>query len=87
MELIEWIFTILSFICFYFFVSKKASQPSFRIIGWVLSIIINFLVTIFTLSIGVLSLGIINLCYVFLNGYGIFNCYQEIKRKKKNKEV
>ena len=41
MELIEWAFTVLSFISFYFFISKKASQPSFRIIGLILSIIIS----------------------------------------------
>jgi len=87
MELIEWIFIILSFIAFYFFIGKKASQPSFRIIGWVISITINFLIAIFTLSIGVLSLGIINICYVFLNGYGILNCYTEIQKKKKSEEV
>ena len=84
MELIEWAFTILSFIAFYFFISKKASQPKFRIIGLILSIIISILMAIFSFSIGVLSLGIINTCYIFLNGYGIFNCYMEIKSNKKN---
>ncbi len=82
MELIEWAFTILSFIAFYFFISKKASLPSFRIIGLIISIIISILVAIFTLSIGVLSIGIINICYIFLNGYGILNCYSEIKKNK-----
>ena len=86
MELIEWTFTILSFIAFYFFISKKASRPNYRIIGLILSIIIAILMAIFTLSIGVLSLGIINTCYIFLNGYGIYNCYKEIKIEKK-KEV
>jgi len=83
MELIEWAFTILSFIAFYFFVSKKASQANFRIIGLVLSMIIGVLIAIFSFSIGVLSLGIINTCYIFLNGYGIFNCYKEIRLKHK----
>ena len=86
MELIEWIFTILSFIAFYFFISKKASLPSFRIIGLVLSTIINFLVAVFTLSIGVLSLGAINFIYVFLNAYGILNCYLEIKKNDNKKQ-
>lgn len=83
MELIEWAFTILSFIASYFFISKKASQPSFRIIGLIMSIIISLLVSIFTFSIGVLSIAIINLCYIFLNGYGICNCCLEIRKKKK----
>ena len=83
MELIEWTFTILSFIAFYFFISKKASQPNYRIIGLILSIIIAILMAIFTFSIGVLSLGIINTCYIFLNGYGIYNCYKEIMSNKK----
>lgn len=82
MELIEWVFTILSFVAFYFFVSKKASQPNFRLIGWIIAIIINLLIAIFTFSIGVISLGIINSCYVALNGYGIFNCYSEMKKNK-----
>ena len=81
MEFIEWAFTILSFIAFYFFISKKASQPCFRIIGWIISIIINLLMALFTLSIGVLSLGVINICYVFLNGYGIFTCYVEMNKE------
>ncbi|MFX1274478.1 MAG: hypothetical protein ACFFBP_01045 [Promethearchaeota archaeon] len=72
---------------FYFFVSKKASQPNIRIIGWVMSIIINFLMAVFTLSIGVLSIGVINICYVFLNGYGILNCYIEIKKKDKKSNL
>jgi hypothetical protein len=83
MELIEWVFTILSFIAFYFFISKKASLPSFRIIGLILSMVIAILMVIFTFSIGVLSLGVINTCYVFLNGYGVLNCYKEIKSNKK----
>ncbi|TFF94595.1 MAG: hypothetical protein EU544_04280 [Promethearchaeota archaeon] len=82
MELIEWIFTVLSFIAFYFFISKKASQASFRIIGLLLSIVINILISIFTFSIGVFSLWFVNLIYVFLNGFGILNCYIEIKSKK-----
>ncbi|MFW9988792.1 MAG: hypothetical protein ACFFC3_09070 [Candidatus Odinarchaeota archaeon] len=86
MEIIEWIFTILSFFAFYFFVSKKASKPSFRIIGWIVSIIINFLIAIFTFSIGVISLGVINTFYVVLNGYGIFNCYYELKNNKNTKD-
>ena len=81
MEFIEWTFTFLSFISFYFFISKKASHPSFRIIGWIISIIINLLMALFTLSIGVLSLGVINICYVFLNGYGIFTCYVEMNKE------
>jgi hypothetical protein len=36
---------------------------------------------LFTLSIGVLSLGVINICYVFLNGYGIFTCYVEMNKE------
>ncbi len=83
MELIEWAFTILSFIAFYFFISKRASQPSFRIIGLIMSIIISFLVSIFTFSIGVLSIAIINFCYIFLNGYGILNCYLEIRKNNR----
>ena len=79
MEIIEWAFIILSFIAFYFFVSKNASNPSFRIIGLILSIIIVILISIFSFSIGVLSLALINLCYIFLNGYVIFNCFKEIK--------
>ncbi|MFX0072379.1 MAG: hypothetical protein ACFFAO_14940 [Candidatus Hermodarchaeota archaeon] len=84
MELIEWAFTILSFISFYFFISKKASEPSFRIIGLILSIIISILVSIFTFSIGVMSLAIINLLYVGLTAFGIFNCCLEIRRNKKS---
>lgn len=83
MEPIEWVFTILSFIAFYFFISKKASMPSYRLIGLILSTIINLLIAIFTFSIGVLSLGTINLIYVFLNGYGMLNCYLEIRKNKK----
>jgi len=83
MEPIEWVFTILSFIAFYFFISKRAGQAKFRIIGLILSIIIAILMAIFSFSIEVLSLGIINTCYVFLNGYGIYNCYKEIKLNKK----
>lgn len=82
MEIIEWVFTILSFIAFYFFISKRASQPNFRIIGLIMSIIISILVSIFTFSIGVLSLAIIHLCYIFLNGYGILTCYLEIRKNK-----
>ncbi len=82
MEPIEWTFTILSFIAFYFFISKRASAPSFRVIGLMMSIVINILVAIFTLSIGVLSLGLINIFYVFLNGYGILNCLLEIRKSK-----
>ena len=82
MELIELSFTILSIFAFYFFISKRASLPSFRIIGLIISIIINILVAIFTLSIGILSLGFINIFYVFLNGYGILNCYLEINKNK-----
>ncbi len=81
MDVIEWKFTVLSFISFFFFISKKASQPSFRIIGWIISIIINLLLALFTLSIGVLSLRVINIFYVFLDGYGIFTCYVEINRE------
>ncbi len=84
MELIEWTFTILSFIAFYFFISKKAGQPNFRIIGLILSMIIAILMAVFSFSIEVLSLGIINTCYIFLNGYGVFNCYKEIMSEKKN---
>ena len=84
MELIEWTFTILSFIAFYFFISKKVSQPNFRIIGLILSMIIAILMAVFSFSIEVLSLGIINTCYIFLNGYGVFNCYKEIMSEKKN---
>jgi len=81
MEFIEWTFTSLSFISFYFFISKKASYPSFRIIGWIISIVINSLMALFILSIGVLSLGVINICYVFLDGFGIFTCYVDINRE------
>ncbi len=87
MEPIEWIFTILSFIAFYFFISKKASQAKFRIIGLILSIIIAILMAIFSFSIEVLSLGVINICYIFLNGYGIYNCYKEIKLNKKDMKI
>lgn len=86
MEVIEWAFIILSFIAFYFFVSKNASKPRFRIIGLILSIIISILISIFSFSIGVLSLALINLCYVFLNAYGIFNCFKEIKSNRQNLE-
>jgi len=86
MEVIEWVFIILSFIAFYFFIGKKASKPSFRVIGFILSIIIAILITIFSFSIGVLSLAFINLCYVFLNGYGMFNCFKEIKSNRQNLE-
>lgn len=86
MEIIEWAFIILSFIAFYFFVSKKASNPSFRIIGLILSIIIAILISIFSFSIVVLSLALINLCYIFLNGYGIFNCFKEIKLNRQKLE-
>lgn len=82
MELIEWVFTILSFVAFYFFVSKKAGQANFRIIGLILSSIIGILIAMFCFSIGVLSLAIINICYLFLNSYGIYNCWKEIKVKK-----
>ena len=86
MEIIEWAFIILSFIAFYFFVSKNASNHSFRIIGLILSIIIAILISIFSFSIGVLSLALINLCYIFLNGYGIFNCFKEIKLNRQKLE-
>ncbi len=82
MEPIEWIFTIISFASFYFFVSKKAGEAKFRIIGLLLSIVINILVSIFSFSIGVLSIGIINACYVFLTSIGIINCYLEIKNNR-----
>jgi hypothetical protein len=49
----------------------------------ILSIIISILVSIFSFSIGVMSLAFINLCYVFLNGYGIYNCTKEIKLNRK----
>lgn len=86
MEVIEWVFIILSFIAFYFFIGKNASKPNFRVIGFILSIIIAILITIFSFSIGVLSLALINLCYVFLNGYGMFNCFKEIKLNRQNLE-
>jgi hypothetical protein len=79
MQLIEWAFTILSFIAYYFFISKKASKPGFRIIGLILSLIIGILIAIFSFSIGVISVGILNICSFFLNSYGIFNCIKEIK--------
>jgi len=68
MELIEWIFTILSFIAFYFFISKEASQPNFRMIGLILSLIIAILMAIFSFSNDIFSIGIINACYCVLNG-------------------
>jgi len=77
LEPIEWAFTILSFIAFYFFFGKKASQPSFRLKGFVLSVIISILMSIFCFSIGVLSIAIINIIYTFLNLIGIYNCYNE----------
>ncbi|MFX1329720.1 MAG: hypothetical protein ACFE91_16445, partial [Promethearchaeota archaeon] len=55
------------------------------IIGLILSIIIAILMAIFSFSIEVLSLGVINTCYVFLNGYGIYNCYKEIKLNRQEK--
>ncbi|MFX1587586.1 MAG: hypothetical protein ACFFC1_05480, partial [Promethearchaeota archaeon] len=79
------VFTILSFIAFYFFISKRAGQANFRIIGLILSIIIAILMAIFSFSIEVLSLGVINTCYVFLNGYGIYNCFKEIKLNRQEK--
>jgi len=82
MEPIEWVFTIISFASFYFFISKKAGEANFRIIGLLLSIVINILVSIFSFSIGVLSIGIINICYVFLTSIGIMNCYLEIKNNR-----
>lgn len=82
MDMIEWAFTILSFIAFYFFISKRASKPGFRIIGLILSIIISLLISIFAFSIGVLSIALINLSYIFLNGYGIVNCYLELRKSK-----
>ena len=84
MELIEWTFTLLSFFAFYFFISKKASLPSFRLIGLVLSNIISGLMAIFSFSIGIFSIGFINTCYIFLNSYGIINCCREIRKNKKN---
>jgi hypothetical protein len=79
---IEWAFTILSFIAFYFFFGKKASRPDFRLKGFILSIIISILTSIFAFSIGVFSLALINLSYVFLNAVGILNCWHEIKSQK-----
>lgn len=80
MEPIEWVFTILSFVAFYFFISKKASQPSYRLIGLVISILISLLMAIFAFSINVLSIAIINIVYIGLNGYGILNCILEIRK-------
>lgn len=82
MEPIEWTFTILSFIAYYFFISKKAGQANFRIIGLILCLIIAFLTSLFCFSIGVMSLVIINGMSTIFNIYGIYNCYNEIKDKK-----
>ncbi|MBD3255300.1 MAG: hypothetical protein GF383_09420 [Candidatus Lokiarchaeota archaeon] len=83
MQLIEWAFTILSFVSFYFFIGKRASKANFRLIGFLLSIIISILLSIFSFSIGVLSIGIIQLCYIFLSSYGMINCILEIRKNKK----
>jgi hypothetical protein len=84
MELIEWIFTILSFVAYYFFIGKKASEPSFRLKGLLISDVIAILVSYFSFSIGVYSLAIMNLISVFFNGYGIRNCYLEMKSSRKS---
>ena len=78
MEPIEWVFTILSFIAYYFFISKKANQANFRLIGFILSLIIVLLMIFFCFSIGVMSLVIINGISFVFNGYGIYTCYKEM---------
>lgn len=90
MEPIEWTFTILSFIAYYFFISKKAGQANFRVIGLSLCLLIALLTSLFCFSIGVMSLVIINGVSSIFNIYGIYNCYKEIKANKaevKNKIV
>ena len=82
MEPIEWTFTILSFIAYYFFISKKAGQANFRVIGLSLCLFIAFLTSLFCFSIGVMSLVIINGVSSIFNIYGIYNCYKEIKVKR-----
>jgi hypothetical protein len=82
MELIEWVFTILSFIAYYFFISKKANQANFRLIGFILSLIIVFLMILFCFSIGLLSLVIINGVSLVFNAYGIYTCYREMMSKE-----
>jgi len=87
MEIIEWVFTILSFIAYYFFISKKANKPNFRIIGLILSMVISILISIFSFSIGVISIGILNICSLILTGYGIYTCSLQILRAKNRKDV
>ncbi|MCP4762418.1 MAG: hypothetical protein GY870_11605 [archaeon] len=82
MEPIEWVFTILSFVAYYFFISKKAGQANFRIIGLSLCLIVASMTSIFCFSIGVMSLVIINGVSIVFNLYGIYNCYKEIRVKK-----
>jgi len=82
MEPIEWAFTILSFVAYYFFISKKASQANFRLIGFILSLIIVFLMLLFCFSIGVMSLVIINGISCVFNAYGIYTCYKEMISKR-----
>jgi len=87
MEPIEWTFTILSFIAYYFFISKKAGQANFRIIGLSLCLLIAFLTCLFLISIEVLSLLILNIISIIFNSYGIFNCYREIKANQKEENI
>ena len=82
MEPIEWAFTIISFIAYYFFISKKAGQANFRVIGLILSLLVALLTSIFCFSIGVISLVIINGASIIFSFYGIYNCYKKIKVKK-----
>lgn len=81
---IEWIFTILTFVSFYFLIDKYASDPQRRIYGFAIGIIASVLQIIFLLSKGIISMPLISVFFILMRIKGIKNCSNELKDKKED---
>ena len=84
MELIEWIFIILTFIVYYFFIGEKANKSTCRLIGWTICLFSGVLMTIYCFSINSWSLFFVNLVGCIFSIYAVYECYKEIKPMIKN---
>lgn len=81
MEPIELVFTVLTFITYYFFMGKKANNPTFRAIGWTICLVAGVLTAVYCAFIGVFSLFLINVIGIIFSGYAIYECCREIKKR------
>lgn len=79
---IEWAFTVLTFVSFYFLTDKYASDPKRRIYGFVIGIVASILQIIFLLSKGIISMPLISIFFIFMRINGIKNCKKEIENNE-----